>query len=606
MWETVRHELGHLEWDAAPALTQDLLSEWTLTVAHLVAVRRLLGPVRVQDPVAMLATAAAGAARTPDAGLVVAPSLQGVSDAITGAAGLLKVASEDVRHSHGATLNHVAYELAHWVRVRATDDRVTAWLLAGETALDSAIHAPVGRSRIGIGLAAWQDALAVVQPVQSAPIVRRSVALGHLAILRNANALIAEAGQSGGLPRPYSDALLGDIHQLARAHQAALSQIDSRGLGSTRVDQAVMLKLGGAVRQLTGQSDITETSRTRLDALLRSSLGEAVLVANLTNLTAAKPAADSIGRLALEYLAHPGILRPTGGLQPLPAKAPAVRSPVPVQERSAPVVVGEPSITPGTVLAGDAITSLCRARDLGVAAASGDPINPPDKLRGIDPSRWAQLVVEGRQAVTDLVTSVIPMVYAQTRHVLHAADVQGQMFVELMGAAYRFDPQRTAPERWPTYAWMSLQHVRRHGVDQAGVARNHSRLPQATLVTLGDIEPASHEPAPGARIEQRQATEAIKQALEHLPHSLQRPLLESMQGRPERVIAEEGGFSESTARRRILEARETLKRELATHADDADEGPHETVTDPVLERSQHMFDETVATSHSEHRQAPYR
>ena len=367
-----------------------------------------------------------------------------------------------------------------------------------------------------------------------------------------------------------------------------------------------MLKLGSAVRQLTGRSDITETSRTRLDALLRSSLGEAVLVANLTNLTAAKPVADRIGRLALEYLAHPGILRPTGGPESLPAKAPVDRTPVPAQERSAPVIVGEPSITPGTVLAGDTITSLCRARDLGVAAASGDPTNPPDNLRGIDPSRWPQLVVEGRQAVTDLVTSVIPMVYAQTRHVLHAADVQGQMFVELMGAAYRFDPQRTAPERWPTYAWMSLEHIRRHGVDQAGVARNHSRLPQATVVTLGDTEPASREPAPGATIEERQSTEAIKQALGRLPHSLQGPLLESMQGRPERVIAEEGGFSESTARRRILEARETLKRDLATRADDADEGPYETVTDPVLERSQRMFEETFATSHSEHRRAPYR
>jgi DNA-directed RNA polymerase specialized sigma24 family protein len=126
------------------------------------------------------------------------------------------------------------------------------------------------------------------------------------------------------------------------------------------------------------------------------------------------------------------------------------------------------------------------------------------------------------------------------------------------------------------------------------------------VVPLGDIEPASREPALGARIEQRQSTEAIKQALEHLPHSLQRPLLESMQGRPERVIAEESGFSQSTARRRILEARETRKRELSTHTDDADEGPHESVTDPVLERSQRMFDETFAPSHAEHRRAPYR
>ena len=61
--------------------------------------------------------------------------------------------------------HHVAYELVHWVRVRTPDDRAKAWLLAGETALDGAIHAPTGRSAGGVGLAAWQDALAAVQPV---------------------------------------------------------------------------------------------------------------------------------------------------------------------------------------------------------------------------------------------------------------------------------------------------------------------------------------------------------------------------------------------------------------------------------------------------------
>ena len=308
MWETVRHELGRLEWDAAPPLTQDLLSQWTQNVASLVAVRRLLSPVTAQDPVAMLATSATGAARTPGAESIVAPSLHGVRDALAGLVQLMKVASEDVRHSDVATLNHVAYELAHWVRVRATDDRVTAWLLAGETALDSAIHAPVGRSTIGVGLAAWRDALAAVQPVQGAPIVRRSVALGHLAILRSAHALVWEAGQSGALPRPYSDALLGNIRELARAHQTTLGEIDGRRLGSTRVDQAVTLKLGSAVRRLTARSDPTEPSHLRLDALLRSSIGEAVLVANLTNQTSAKRAAGAIAQLTLEYLANPGIL----------------------------------------------------------------------------------------------------------------------------------------------------------------------------------------------------------------------------------------------------------------------------------------------------------
>jgi DNA-directed RNA polymerase specialized sigma24 family protein len=409
---------------------------------------------------------------------------------------------------------------------------------------------------------------------------------------RIVHALVGEARQSGALPPPYSDALLGNIRELARAHQTTLSQIDGRRLGSTRVDQAVMLKLGGAVRQLTGRPDITEPSHIRLDALLRSSIGEAVLVANLTNQNSAKPVAGTISRLALEYLANPGILRPAEPRGSLPPGAPVDRTPAPVRKPPSPAVVGEPSIRPGTVLAGDTILALCRARDLGVAAATGDAANPPDILRGIDPSRWPQLVVEGRQAVTDLVASVIPMVFAQTRHALNAADVRGEMFVELMGAANRFDPRRIGPERWPTYAWMTLEHTRRRGVDHSGVIR--SRSPRPTTVSLGDTEPVSREPGPGAGIEERASIEAIKQALGRLPHSLQVPLLESMQGRPAHVIGEDFGVSESTARRRIQEARDHVRDELAPHVDDAAQVPYETVTDPVLERSQRLFEETFA------------
>lgn len=54
--------------------------------------------------------------------------------------------------------------------------------------------------------------------------------------------------------------------------------------------------------------------------------------------------------------------------------------------------------------------ALCHARDIGAAAATGDPVNPPEILRGVEPSGWPQLVAEGRQAMTDLVGSVIPMV----------------------------------------------------------------------------------------------------------------------------------------------------------------------------------------------------
>ena len=139
-----------------------------------------------------------------------------------------------------------------------------------------------------------QPAQTAVQPVHAAPIVRRSVALGHLAILRDTHALVDDAAKAGALPGPYADALLGNIRDLARAHQTTLSQIDGRRLGATRVDQAVMLQVGTAVRQLTGRSEPAEPSHVRLDVLLRSGLGQAVLVANLTGEPAAHAAAARI------------------------------------------------------------------------------------------------------------------------------------------------------------------------------------------------------------------------------------------------------------------------------------------------------------------------
>ena len=158
---------------------------------------------------------------------------------------------------------------------------------------------------------------------------------------------------------------------------------------------------------MCGRKDL---SGTRLDP------HQAVLVANLTGEPSARFAAARINRLSLEYLADPQMLRPShppdAPLAPAPVepRAAAVREP-----SSALIAPMEPTISPGTVLDGPSILTLCRARDLGAAAATGDPANPPEILRGVDPSRWPQLVVKGRQAVTDLVGSVIPMVFAPTR-----------------------------------------------------------------------------------------------------------------------------------------------------------------------------------------------
>lgn len=598
MWQAVRRELARLEWEVEPPLTLDLMADWTRTVSSLLTIRRALGPISTADPLALLATATTGAARTADVKPILAPSLSDVSAALADVGQDMAARPDFDRQRDAATLNHVAYELVHWVRVRTPDEQAKAWLLAGETALDGAIHAPTSRSAAGVGLAAWQEALAAVQPVQNAPIVRRSVALGHLAILRDTHALVDEATNAGALPRPYADALLGSIRELARAHQSTLSQIDGRRLGATRVDQAVMLQVGTAVRQLTGRPEPAEPSHLRLDVLLRSGLGQAVLVANLVGEPAAHAAAAMISRLSLEYLTNPRMLRdvdlseaPTPPAQVEP-KAAAAREP----RASARIAPMEPTITPGTVLDGPSILGLCRARDLGIAAGTADPANPPELLRGIDSSRWPQLVAEGRQAVTDMVASVLPMVYAQTRRTANAADTRGQMFVELIGAAYRFDPQRTSPEGWASYAWMTIKHTRWRGVDDAGVVRKRTSAPRPATVTIEGRDPASRAPDPGEVVEGRHAVTAITQALRELPESLRGPLLESMQGHPLREIAEDLGYSESTAHRRIKEAREHIRDDLASLMDDRTWVPFETVTDPVLERAQRLFEQTSPPS----------
>ena len=172
------------------------------------------------------------------------------------------------------------------------------------------------------------------------------------------------------------------------------------------------------------------------------------------------------------------------------------------------------------------------------------------------------------------------------------------MFVELMGAAYRFDPQRTRPDGWASYAWMAIKHARWRGVDDAGVVRKRTTVPRPPTVTLDGRDPASRAPDPGEVVEERHAVIAITQALEQLPPSLRGPLLESMQGRPLREIAEDLGYSESTAHRRIKEAREHIKDDLAPHADDRPWVPFDGGTDPVLECAQRLSEQGLPPSPS--------
>ena len=82
MWKAVRRELARLEWDVEPPLTLDLMADWTQTVSSLVTIRQAIGPISTADPLALLATATTGAARTADVKPVLAPSLGAVSAAL--------------------------------------------------------------------------------------------------------------------------------------------------------------------------------------------------------------------------------------------------------------------------------------------------------------------------------------------------------------------------------------------------------------------------------------------------------------------------------------------------------------------------------------------
>ena len=64
-----------------------------------------------------------------------------------------------------------------------------------------------------------------------------------------------------------------------------------------------------------------------------------------------------------------------------------------------------------------------------------------------------------------------------------------------------------------------------------------------------------------------------------------------MQGHPLREIAEDLGYSESTAHRRIKDAREHIRADLASYSGDRPWVPFATGADLVLEHAQRLFEQ---------------
>jgi len=492
------------------------------------------------------------------------------------------------RAHHVATGLHLGYELVHRVRIHTADDQVREWLMAGETAADGAIHAPVGRTPTGDALAAWQDALADAQRDSGEPILKRGVALGHAAIISTTRAVVEEATHAGALPASYSAPLLASLTDLEDAHRATHASLAAAAMAPSRTTQALMLKLGTAVQQLTKHPGPMDGPVASLDALLRSSIGQAVVVAGLTGDPAARIAAGLLQSLSLGYLANPQLLQrssvdvsPNPDPHHLPATGVAASSSARELDGWQPL---RATIASGTVLDAESIIGLCRARDVGRAAASADPANPPPILAGTDPAEWPQLAVVGQQAIIDMVTSVTPMVYAITRNVARSAvdDVRGELFVGLMRAAHAFEPNGPHSTTWSRYAWQVLQHDRWRQVDPLGVPQPRTKSQIPRMLGLDGTEPISLQRGPEEVVENQASVEAIKAAVNALPDNLRESLLGSIAGRTTQDIGDEMGISKNTVARNIIRAREILRQhpDLTRAGENTDTRPPSPVRGP--------------------------
>lgn len=564
LWLPVRRAILDLPWTGRR--TPDLLQDWTETLNALLAARRALGDTPVHDPMALLASATSGAhraTRTP----IDAPSLHSVREALVELAQHTKNVPAADRARHIEVSHETAYELVHWVRVRHPAAQARRWLLAGESALDVALHAPTTGSATGRALATWQAALADVHALRANPVVQRGVAAGHALLLQVAQQSLKTIADSSGIP----ETTLGELHQaitqLRRAHRTTEVALGGRPWPNTRANDAIRLRLGEALASLTNPTGTPDPPHMQFDALLRSGFGQAELVAQTTPEPAREEAAMAaavLQRIGRQHLYNPDVLRlrsPTAAPHPEAPRAP--QTPWPDKRPlDAPVSA---RIAVGADLDQAQIEALCRDRDLGSAAASADPADPPELLAEIPPTQWPHVVIRGREAVADLVASVTPMVYALLRGTRSSNDLRSELLLNLVSAARRFQPDRTESSSWPAYAWGTLSKVRLRGVDEVGGPfRRLVGQPTSMLPFLDALA------APDARLlspEQGSAIAEIADAIDSLPPVLRRTLLESMQGRNSVTTAERLSVDPSTVRRRLNRARDIVGQRIGYHPD---------------------------------------
>lgn len=561
-WLPVRRAITDLSW--SEQRTDDLVRDWTGVLEALLDVRRTLGPIPAPDPMALLASSASGASRASGKP-IEAPSLEAVRSALRDVATQATQLPPGERETYREDILHTAYELAHWVRIRHPSADVQRWLLAGESALDGAIHARTAYTATGLALARWQAALADVHVLRRTPAVQYGIALGHDRILRTAQQSL-RAMSEGGMPDAMAHELREGINQMRRAHRATASELGGERLPMTPANQAILLRLGEALLPLTQPSAAHDQPHEQLDALLRSGFGQAALVAQVSptahqqEAVAGATVLEQIGR---QHLYNPTPLRwraaeaPTQNVLTLPELPRSGRS-----QSTSPVSA---RIAVGADLDKAEVEALCRQRDRGIAAASADPADPPQLLAEIPSTQWPHVVIRGREAVADLVASVTPMVYALLRGTRSSNDLRSELLLNLVSAARRFQPDRTEGSSWPAYAWGTLSKVRLRGVDEVGGPfRRLVGQPTSMLPFLDALA------APDARLlspEQGSAIAEIAEAIDSLPPVLRRTLLESMQGRNSVTTAERLSVDPSTVRRRLNRARDIVGQRIGYHPD---------------------------------------
>lgn len=562
MWESIRREVAALTWDTGPASNnQDLLHEWTATLQALLRLRRTLGRTTNHDPLALVSTATAGAVRASDGDPARGPDMARLRGALRGELHVADGLSLKQRQQHSRVLTHLTYQLIHGVRVHSDHPDVQRWLWAAESALDAAVHFPRPASTAAGFLADWQEALVVVQSDPRDPMLRHGVAIAHLTILKATDQLLAQAAPTDALPQEFLQPLRGAIRQLAQAHGTTIEQLGHPERSAAH--EPALLKLGRSARGLT--PPVTPQDQPAyLDALLRSNLGQASVVAHLVDGPDPMRAAARIQHLTTQYVARPDLLneqawyatQPRRGGQPVsPGPAPAIRP-------SQGVDSGHPR---GHRLERSQVETLCLSRDLGRAAATADPTQPPEALRGIPPAAWPELIDTGERAVADLVHAVYPMAFAMTRKLppQTAEDLRSDMFLGLTEAAHLYRPDLDHSASWSTYAWRVLENTRNRQLDSAGIRRRSHSSPLSLdalqeanrMLVAGGADPAD-------AVISAATLEQIAAAIKRLPAPIRAPLQGSLQGQSAHQIADASQSSPETVYRRLRAARETLAPEL--------------------------------------------